>query len=72
MTAFSDRVCPNCELVIAQRNVALHALDRLEAIVTKIGGYASDSDQQAVRDARVVLEESGMRAKRACKPWRDR
>jgi hypothetical protein len=45
----------------AQAERALVLLDRLEALVTRVGGHTTHADQATIRDARALLEETGTR-----------
>lgn len=49
------------ELRTAERDAAIDALDKLEAMVKRIGGHATPEDQATLRGATSVLAEQGRR-----------
>lgn len=60
------------ELRTAERDIALTVLDRLEAVVARIGGHMTADDQRALGDARAVLEVHGHRKSKPRPEWRNR
>lgn len=56
----------------ARAAAALALVDRLEAIVARVGGYMEPTDQATLREARAFLEECGARKPRKRTEWRDR
>lgn len=51
---------------------ALTALEHMERIITKTGGYMAPGDQAALFEARAVLAEHGKRPTGSHAPWVDR
>ena len=65
---------PHCESVqvfIAERERAMDLLDRVEQIVTRMGGHMSPADQATMAEVRAELVEMERRP-RPAKTWRDR
>lgn len=60
------------ELAWAQRDRAVIALEHLEAVVTRIGGYMTPEDQATLREARATLAEHGRLRTEERPEWIDR
>lgn len=60
------------ETAHAQRDAALSALQALESLLTRIGGYMTPEDQDALRAARALLAETGRKASPRAAEWVDR
>lgn len=60
------------ELRDARIHRLLYALDGLERLVTRVGGFATMDMQEAMRDARAALEGEGVFRKPKGKEWVNR
>lgn len=67
----SEGIARELEVATAQRDAALSALDALERMVTRAGGFMTHEQQQVLMDARFVLEDAGHRKRRE-QTWRNR
>lgn len=59
-------------VIEAERKLALDALDDLEKMITRVGGFLTHPDQETLSHARYVLVQTNHRKSDAPPTWQDR